>query len=88
MTQLSVPIELSDEELLLVVSGGRGCGAAGVAQVIRQDAVIVQRGGSVSIGGGNGSFSGNLTLVETFVAVIAQAATNVNIGNVTVTVTV
>ena len=87
MTQLSSPIELSDDELL-VVSGGRGCGAAGVARAIRQDAVVIQQGGSVSIGGGNGSFFGNLTLVETFVAVIAQAATNVNIGNVTITVTV
>jgi hypothetical protein len=76
--QMLAPIELSDAELL-VVSGGRGSVAAGVAQAIRQDAVVVQQGGFVSVGGGNGatSFSGNLTVVETFVAAITQVATNV-----------
>jgi hypothetical protein len=85
--QMLAPIELSDAELL-AVSGGRSSIAAGVAQAIRQDAAVVQQGGSVSVGGGNGatSFSGNLTVVETFVAAITQVATNVNTGNVTVTV--
>ena len=86
--QMLVPIELSDAELL-AVSGGRSSVAAGVAQVIRQDAAVVQQGGFVGIGGGGAtSFSGNLTVVETFVAAITQVATNVNTGNVTVTVAV
>jgi hypothetical protein len=82
-------IELSDDELL-AVSGGRSCVAAGVAQSIEQSAAVVQQGGSVRIGGGNGatSVSGNLTVVETFVAAITQVATNVNTGNVNVTVAV
>jgi len=85
--QILVPIELSSDELL-AVSGGRSSVAAGVAQAIQQDAAVVQQGGSVSIGGGNGStsFSGTLTVVETFVAAITQVATNVNTGNVNVTV--
>jgi hypothetical protein len=42
---------------------------------IQQDAAVVQQGGSVSVGGGNGatSFSGNLTVVATFVAAITDA---------------
>lgn len=87
--KMLAPIELSDDELL-AVSGGRSTHvAAGTAQVIRQDAAIIQAGGDVKIGGGNGStsFSGNLTVVETFVAAITQVATNVNTGNVNVTVT-
>jgi len=49
----------------------------------------VQQGGFVGIGGGGAtSFSGNLTVVETFVAAITQVATNVNTGNVNVTVAV
>ena len=80
---------LNDDELL-AVSGGRSHVAAGVAQAISQSAAVIQQGGSVSIGGGNGatSFSGNLTVVETFVAAITQVATNVNTGNVNVTVAV
>ncbi len=86
--QMLAPIELSDDELL-AVSGGVSHVAAGTAQAIQQDAAVIQEGGSVSIGGGNGStsFSGNLTVVETFVAVITQVATNINTGNVNVTVT-
>ncbi len=90
--QMLAPIELSDDELL-AVSGGVGESsthvAAGTAQAIQQDAAIIQEGGDVKIGGGNGStsFSGNLTVVETFVAAITQVATNVNTGNVNVTVT-
>jgi hypothetical protein len=86
--QIPTLTELSDDELL-AVSGGRSH-AAGVAQAISQSAAVIQQGGSVSIGGGNGatSFSGNLTVVETFVAAITQVATNVNTGNVNVTVAV
>ena len=87
--QIPTLTELSDDELL-AVSGGRSHVAAGVAQAIHQSAAVIQQGGSVSIGGGNGatSFSGNLTVVETFVAAITQVATNVNTGNVNVTVAV
>ncbi len=90
--QMLAPIELSDDELL-AVSGGVGESsthvAAGIAQTIQQEAAVVQSGGSVGIGGGNGStsFSGNLIVVETFVAAITQVATNVNTGNVNVNVT-
>jgi hypothetical protein len=87
--QIPTLTELSDDELL-AVSGGRSSVAAGVAQSIEQSAAVVQQGGSVRVGGGNGatSFSGNLTVVETFVAAITQVATNVNTGNVNVTVAV
>ena len=87
--QILALIELNDDEIL-AVSGGRSSVFAGVAQAIQQDAAVIQKGGSVSIGGGNGAtaFSGNLTVVETFVAAITQVATNVNTGNVNVTVAV
>jgi hypothetical protein len=89
--QMLAPIELSDDELL-AVSGGVSSThvAAGTAQAIQQEAAVIQAGGDVKIGGGNGStsFSGNLTVVETFVAAVTQVATNVNTGNVNVTVTV
>jgi hypothetical protein len=83
------PIELTDAELD-AVSGGRAhtSVAAGVSQRIDQSVQLAQVGGDLNIGGGNGStsFSGNLTVVETFVAAITQVATNVNTGNVTVTI--
>jgi hypothetical protein len=85
------PIELTGDELVAVSGGVDVTGvAAGVSQRISQEAAVVQSGGSVSVGGGNGStsFSGNLTVVETFVAAITQVATNVNTGNVNVTVSV
>ena len=87
MPQLSAPIELNDDELL-AVSGGATYVAVGIAQSIYQDAAIVQAGGSVSIGGGNGAtaVSGNASFSETFTASISQGATNINNGSVTATV--
>lgn len=95
MTQLTAPIELTDDELV-AVSGGNlvPVGSAhvhvGIAQAISQDAAIIQSGGHLSIGGGNGStsFSGTLTANQTFAATISQSATNTNSGSVTATVTV
>ncbi len=90
--QILAPIELSDDELL-AVSGGVGESstnvAVGVLQAIQQDAAVLQYGGSVSIGGGNGStsFSGNLSFTESFSGTITQSASNVNNGSVTATVT-
>ena len=83
---LSAPIELNDDELL-AVSGGV---AVGIAQIISQSAAVVQGGGSLGIGGGNGatSFSGNLTFTQAFAASITQTATNVNNGSVTAVVSV
>jgi hypothetical protein len=83
---LSAPIELNDDELL-AVSGGV---AVGIAQIISQSAAVVQVGGSLGIGGGNGatSFSGNLTFTQAFAAAITQTATNVNNGSVTAVVAV
>ncbi len=84
---LSAPIELNDDELL-AVSGGFV--AIGIAQIISQSAAVVQGGGSLGIGGGNGatSFSGNLTFTQAFAAAITQTATNVNNGSVTAVVAV
>ncbi len=81
----SAPIELNDDELL-AVSGGFV--AIGIAQIISQSAAVVQGGGSLGIGGGNGatSFSGNLTFTQAFAAAITQTATNVNNGSVSAVV--
>ena len=86
MTQLSAPIELNDDELL-AVSGGSTV-AVGIAQSIYQSAAILQYGGSLGIGGGNGAtvVSGNLSFSQTFVASIEQAAANVSSGSVTAVV--
>jgi len=83
--QILTPIELNDEELL-AVSGGFV--AIGIAQAIHQEAAVLQYGGSLGIGGGNGAttFSGNLTFSQTFNGTITQAAANVNSGSVTATV--
>jgi hypothetical protein len=84
---LSAPIELNDDELL-AVSGGFV--AIGIAQIISQSAAVVQGGGSLGIGGGNGAttVSGNLTFTQTFNASISQSATNSNSGSVTAVVSV
>ena len=83
--QILTPIELNDDELL-AVSGGFV--AIGIAQLISQSAAIVQQGGSVGIGGGNGAttVSGNLSFTQSFAATISQTATNTNNGSVTATV--
>ena len=83
---LSTPIELNDDELL-AVSGG-ATAVVGIAQAISQEAAVVQYGGSLGIGGGNGatSVSGNLTFTQSFAASISQSATNTNNGSVTATV--
>jgi bacteriocin-like protein len=85
---LSAPIELNDDELAAVSGGVAPVVVVGVAQAILQEAAIVQAGGSLGIGGGNGatSFSGNLTFSQTFNGTITQAAANVNSGSVTATV--
>jgi hypothetical protein len=82
---LSAPIELNDDELL-AVSGGFV--AVGIAQAIHQDAAILQYGGSLGIGGGNGatSVSGNLSFSQSFSASVTQTATNANNGSVTAVV--
>jgi len=83
--QILTPIELNDDELL-AVSGGFV--AVGIAQAIHQGAAVLQNGGFVGIGGGNGAttFSGNLTFSQTFNGSITQSATNTNSGNVNGTV--
>jgi hypothetical protein len=85
---LNAPIELNDDELL-AVSGGSSV-AVGISQRVHQDAAVLQYGGSVGIGGGNGatSVSGNLTFSQTFSGSITQSATNANNGSVTATVAV
>ncbi len=85
--QILTPIELNDDELL-AVSGGAVV-VVGIAQAITQEAAVLQYGGSVSIGGGNGatSFSGNLSFSESFTGTITQSAANANNGSVTATVT-
>jgi hypothetical protein len=85
--QILTPIELNDDELL-AVSGGFV--AVGIAQAIHQEAAVLQYGGSLGIGGGNGAttFSGNLTFSQTFNGSITQSATNTNSGNVNGTVAV
>jgi hypothetical protein len=84
---LNAPIELNDDELL-AVSGGFV--AVGISQRIHQSAAILQGGGDLSIGGGNGatSVSGNLTFSQSFSASISQTATNTNNGSVIATVAV
>ncbi len=87
--QILTPIELNNDELL-AVSGGVTVVAVGVLQAIQQDAAIIQAGGDLSIGGGNGAttFSGTLIATQTFNGTISQAAANVNSGSVTSTVTI
>jgi hypothetical protein len=85
--RILAPIELHDDELL-AVSGGFV--AVGIAQAIHQDAAVLQYGGSVGIGGGNGatSFSGNLSFTQSFAASITQSATNTNNGSVSAVIAV
>ncbi len=85
---LSAPIELNDDELLAVSGGVAPVVAVGIAQHIHQDAAILQYGGNLGIGGGNGStsVSGNLTFTQNFSASIGQSASNTNNGSVTATV--
>ncbi len=85
--QILTPIELNDDELL-AVSGG-AVALVGVAQAIQQEAAVVQSGGDLSIGGGNGAttFTGNLSFTESFNGSITQSAANVNSGSVNATVT-
>jgi hypothetical protein len=85
---LSAPIELNDDELL-AVSGGAVV-LVGIAQAISQSAAVLQGGGDLGIGGGNGatSVTGNLTFTQTFAAAITQTATNVNNGSVSAVVAV
>jgi len=82
----SAPIELNDDELL-AVSGGV---AVGILQAISQGAAVVQYGGSVGIGGGNGAtaVSGNLSFTQSFAASITQSATNTNNGSVSAVIAV
>lgn len=87
--RILTPIELNDDELL-AVSGGRGTHVhVGIVQAISQAAAVLQSGGDLSIGGGNGStsFTGNLSFSQTFNGSITQSAANVNNGSVTGTVT-
>jgi hypothetical protein len=90
MSDILTPVELNDDELL-AVSGGVDITAVavGVSQRISQEAAVVQEGGSVHVGGGNGAttFTGNLTFSETFNGSIGQGASNSNSGSVTATVT-
>ena len=81
--QTLAPVELNDDELL-AVSGGAVV-VVGIAQAIQQEAAIVQYGGSLGIGGGNGAttVSGNLTFTQGFAAAIGQGAENFNNGSVT-----
>jgi hypothetical protein len=87
MTTLPAPIELNDDELL-AVSGGFV--AVGIAQRVHQEAAVVQSGGSLGIGGGDGatSVSGNLSFSQTFSASITQSATNTNNGSVNAVISV
>ena len=80
--QTLAPVELNDDELL-AVSGGAVV-VVGIAQAIQQEAAIVQYGGSLGIGGGNGAttFTGNLSFSQTFNGSITQSATNTNSGSV------
>ena len=84
--QILTPIELNDDELL-AVSGGV---AVGILQAISQGAAVVQDGGSVGIGGGNGAtaVSGNLSFTQSFAASITQSATNTNNGSVSAVIAV
>jgi hypothetical protein len=84
---LNAPIELNDDELL-AVSGGFV--AVGISQRVHQDAAVLQYGGSLFIGGGNGatSVSGNLSFSQSFSGSVSQTATNTNNGSVTATVAV
>jgi hypothetical protein len=90
MSEILTPIELNDDELL-AVSGGVDVTAVlvGVSQSITQEAAVVQSGGSVLVGGGNGAttFTGNLSFTESFTGTITQSAANVNSGSVNATVT-
>jgi hypothetical protein len=84
--QILTPIELNDDELL-AVSGGV---AVGILQAISQGAAVVQYGGFVGIGGGNGAtaVSGNLSFTQSFAASITQSATNTNNGSVSAVIAV
>ena len=85
---LSAPIELNDDELAAVSGGAAPVVVVGIAQAIHQDAAILQYGGNLGIGGGNGStsVSGNLSFSQTFNGSITQTATNTNSGSVNGTV--
>jgi hypothetical protein len=86
MTEHTLAIELTDDELL-AVSGGTHI-TVGISQRNHASAGIAQFGGSVYIGGGDGATtnSGNISVSETFSATISQTQTNTNGGSVTGTI--
>ena len=88
MTEHTLAIELTDDELLAVSGGASTRVAVGISQRVSQYASLAQVGGDLSIGGGNGatSVSGNTSFTESFSASITQSATNSNSGSVTATV--
>jgi len=86
MTEHTLAIELTDDELL-AVSGGSTHVTVGISQRNRATAGIAQFGGDVSIGGsGATANSSPITLTETFSATISQTQTNTNGGSVTGTI--
>jgi hypothetical protein len=86
MTEHTLAIELTDDELL-AVSGGTHI-TVGISQRNHASAGIAQFGGSVYIGGGDGATSntGAISLPQTFSATISQTQTNTNSGSVTGTI--
>ena len=86
------PIELTDDELLVVAGGVEVRGSASarahsaIVQAISQSVGVVQAGGDVSIGGGLGATTvTNATFSESFLATTTtnQTATNSNLGSAT-----
>jgi hypothetical protein len=87
MTEHTLAIELTDDELL-AVSGGSPHVTVGISQSNRATAGIAQFGGNVSIGGsGATTNSSPITVSESFSASISQSQSNDNIGSVTATIT-
>jgi hypothetical protein len=88
MTEHTLAIELTDDELL-AVSGGSPHVTVGISQSNRATAGIAQFGGNVSIGGGSGATTNSspITVSESFSASISQSQSNDNIGSVTATIT-
>jgi hypothetical protein len=91
------PIELTDDELLVVAGGNlvsRGGSASAhahsaIVQTISQSVGVAQLGGDVSIGGNGATSVTNATFTESFLATTTttQSASNSNTGSATSTAT-
>jgi hypothetical protein len=85
------PIELTDDELLAVSGGFSVRVSVGNSQSNKQFVEVLQEGGSVNVGNGNGggnTTAGNISFTETLSSTVSQTASNMSTGNNSFSITI